>query len=593
LPQLKIHLLGLPYIEFDDEEIDISRRKAFALLAYLAITGKQHSRDFISATLWSDYEPERARAELRRILNTINKTAVGKWMIIDRKIMNLQQNDDLWIDVVEFNKLLDKEPTPEILSEAIQLYRGDFMRGFTISGSSEFDDWQSLQTQTLQQMLIRALEQLVNHQIKKQEIDGMIASLQRWLEIDPYYEIAQRQLMRAYTVAGQRAAALHQYESFRSLLKRELDLSPQEETTVLYETIKANRPIQLHEKAPPVFGNMPPMPTLIVGRDETIKDLKTRIGIYNGESNKQKAPLNVIQGWPGIGKSTITAMLAHDPDVHDYFVDGVLWTSLGQTPNIFSEMMSWANALKIEGANNIKTVEELSTRMTALLRDKRILLIVDDAWEASHAIPFNVGGQHSATIVTTRMNDVAQALVVKPEEIYKIPILTDSHSLELLRVLAPDAIEQNPDEANDLIHDLEGLPLALQVAGRLLRAEMNLGWGVSELLVELREGAKLLSAQAPVDRIDNTHQTTPTIHALLQKSTDLLNEEIRERFALLGAFAPKPASFDLDAMKAVWLLDDPRLTIRELVERGLLEPFSGRFQMHALLVMHARSMFTA
>ena len=35
-------------------------------------------------------------------------------MTIDRKIMNLQQNDDLWIDVIEFNKLLDQEPTPEI-----------------------------------------------------------------------------------------------------------------------------------------------------------------------------------------------------------------------------------------------------------------------------------------------------------------------------------------------------------------------------------------------------------------------------------------------------------------------------------------------
>ena len=585
-------MLGLPFVEYKDEEIDLSRRKALALLAYLAITGKQHSRDFISATLWSDYEPERARAELRRILNTINKTAISDWMVIDRKSISLQQNDDLWIDVVEFNRLLELEPTPEILSEAIELYRGDFMRGFTISGSSEFDDWQSLQTQTFQQMLIRALEQLVNHQIKSQDIDGMIASLQRWLEIDPYYEIAQRQLMRAYTVAGQRAAALHQYESFSSLLKRELDLSPQDESTMLYESIKANRPVQLHEKAPPVFGNMPPMPALIVGRDETTKDLKTRIGIYNGDATKQKAPLHVIQGWPGIGKSTITAMLAHDPDVHEYFVDGVLWTSLGQTPNLFSEILSWANALKIDGADSIKTVEELSTRMTAMLRDKHMLLIVDDAWNASHVMPFNIGGQNSAMIVTTRMNDVAQALAVKPEEIYKIPILSDDHSMELLRVLAPKAVENNIAGTRELIHDLEGLPLALQVAGRLLRSEMSLGWGVSELLAELRQGAKLLSAQAPVDRIDNTHQTTPSIRALLQKSTDLLAEEIRERFALLGAFAPKPATFDLEAMKAVWLTDDPRLTVRQLVERGLLEPFDGRFQMHALLVMHARSMFT-
>jgi hypothetical protein len=32
--------------------------------------------------------------------------------------------------------------------------------------------------------------------------------------------------------------------------------------------------------------------------------------------------------------------------------------------------------------------------------------------------------------------------------------------------------------------------------------------------------------------------------------------------------------------------------VRTLVERGLLEPAAGgRFQMHALLVMHARTMF--
>lgn len=593
MSQLNIYLLGLPYIEHDGERIELNRRKALALIAYLAITQKSHSRDFIAATLWSDNEPDRARAELRRILNTINKTPIGDWMQIDRKTISLTNNNKLWVDVLDFTQLLDNDPPPKILAQAIDLYRGDFMRGFTIAGSSEFDDWQSLQTQTLQQMLIRSLEQLVHHRIKAQDIDGTIASLQRWLEIAPYYEIAQRQLMRAYAVAGQRAVALHQYESFTSLLQRELDTSPQEETRQLYDTIKANRPVQLQEHIPPIFGNLPPMPTLVVGRDETLKSLKTRLGILGDKSIRERTPLHVIQGWPGIGKSTITALLAHDMDVHDYFIDGVLWTSLGQTPNLFSEMLNWANALDIDGLDSVNTVEELSTRMTALLRDKRMLLIVDDAWEASHAMPFNVGGQHCTMIVTTRMNDVAQALAVKLEDIYKLPILSDDHSLELLKVLAPEAINQNPDEAQELIHDLEGLPLALQVAGRLLRAEMNLGWGVSELLAELRSGAKLLAAKAPVDRIDNTHHVTPSIRALLQKSTDLLADDMRERFALLGAFAPKPATFDLDAMKAVWLLDDPRLTVRNLVERGLLEPFDGRFQMHALLVMHARSLFDA
>ena len=82
---------------------------------------------------------------------------------------------------------------------------------------------------------------------------------------------------------------------------------------------------------------------------------------------------------------------------------------------------------------------------------------------------------------------------------------------------------------------------------------------------------------------------------LLKQSTDRLDEATRDRYAYLGAFAPKPATFDLDAMQAVWLADDlkdAKTTARNLADRGLLEPIigTGRFQMHAVLVLHAKSL---
>ena len=46
----------------------------------------------------------------------------------------------------------------------------------------------------------------------------------------------------------------------------------------------------------------------------------------------------------------------------------------------------------------------------------------------------------------------------------------------------------------------------------------------------------------------------------------------------------------MNAMVAVWEVDDPRPTIRALVDRGLLEQVDQRFQMHSLLVMHAREL---
>jgi hypothetical protein len=61
----------------------------------------------------------------------------------------------------------------------------------------------------------------------------------------------------------------------------------------------------------------------------------------------------------------------------------------------------------------------------------------------------------------------------------------------------------------------------------------------------------------------------------------------------LAAFAPEPATFNIAAVKAVWLIDDPKPIMRELLDRGLLEHISGtdRYWMHALMVMLAKTLF--
>jgi NB-ARC domain len=251
----------------------------------------------------------------------------------------------------------------------------------------------------------------------------------------------------------------------------------------------------------------------------------------------------------------------------------------------------WAEALHLISPGQVPQLETITAQLNAVLRDKRMLLIIDDLWHVEHAAPFKVGGHACALVMTSRLNDVAQALAPTSYDLYRLPVLADESALELLGILSPETVVSYPDEARALVGDLEGLPLAIQVAGRLLQNEARLGWGVSELLAELREGAGLLTAQAPGDMIGAGRDTTPTITALLKRSTDSLDPEMRERFAYLGLFAPKPATFDLQAMAVAWDLNDPRPTVRVLVNRGLLEPVSGgRFQLHALLALHARSL---
>jgi NB-ARC domain len=303
--------------------------------------------------------------------------------------------------------------------------------------------------------------------------------------------------------------------------------------------------------------------------------------------------ITAVRGWPGVGKTTLAAAVAHDPAIGAAFPDGVLWAALGKNPGIFAELATWCRALGVPDLAGAKSVQELSAQLAALLRNKRMLLIVDDVWDARDTAPFNVGGHRCAILVTTRLPEVARTIAPTAGDVYVLGVLSDENTLILLRQLAPEVVAGAETASLELVHALEGLPLAVQVAGRLLHAEASYGLDVTQLLADLREGVQLLSQDAPLDRVDSATGVTPTVAVLLRKSTERLDEHTLERFAYLGAFVPKPATFDAGDMKSVWKVDDPVPTIRTLVDRGLIEPAgSGHYWMHALLVAHAQSFLT-
>jgi hypothetical protein len=222
-----------------------------------------------------------------------------------------------------------------------------------------------------------------------------------------------------------------------------------------------------------------------------------------------------------------------------------------------------------------------------------MLLIVDDIWEPAHALPFIQAavGTRCAVLATTRVTGVAEALTRDEKRIYYLEVLTEDNALKLMRNLIPDIVEQYPRQCGELVHDLECLPLALHVAGRLLKAEAKIGFSVTDLIKEIRDGARLLPEPAPLDRAEGNK--IPTVQALLKRSTDALDEHTRDCFAFLGVFAPKPATFDFNAMKAVWDEENPKPIIKNLVSYGLLERVGdGRFQIHDLLVQHARTLLS-
>jgi len=597
--ELRLYLLGVPRIEFQGKPIKLDRRKGLALAAYLALYTQPQSRDTLVDLLWPELDREHGRSALRSALSSLTMSVASNWIDGDRATLTLRRTS-VWCDASEFTRLLSEieahnhppdvgcEQCAALLKQAAALYAGDFMSGFSLKDSINYDDWQMEQREWLRREFADVVRRLSVYHADLRQFGQAIKYAQRWVATDPLHEAAQRQLMRLYAANGERSEALRLYKQSVDLLDEELATPPADETKALYEAILNG----LGERAAtavicPVTWVLPPLPSLMIGREDVVREIKQRLGI-GGEQR----PVTVIQGWPGVGKSTVVAMLAHDRDIVERYPDGVLWVSLGEAPSLISGISIWADALGLSEPARMRKVEELSAQLTSVLRDKRALLIIDDVWQIEHAAPFRVGGHACAHLITSRLNDVATALAPTAFDLFRLPVLTDQAALELLHKLSPETVSQYPDDARALVRNLEGLPLAIHVAGRLLHSEARLGWGVRELLTELGDGTGLLGAQAPSDM--RMADISPTVAALLKRSTDALDTETRQRFALLGLFVPKPATFDLAAMGAAWGLPDPRATARLLVGRGLLEPISGgRFQMHALLVLHARSLIAA
>jgi DNA-binding SARP family transcriptional activator len=102
MSKLELFLLGSPQVEIDGIPIELERRKAMALLAYLAVTEKSHSRDTLAALFWPEADQSRARTVLRRNLWTLNKALGDGWLDISRETIGIDSNPHLWIDVNQF-----------------------------------------------------------------------------------------------------------------------------------------------------------------------------------------------------------------------------------------------------------------------------------------------------------------------------------------------------------------------------------------------------------------------------------------------------------------------------------------------------------
>ncbi|MGB0385119.1 MAG: tetratricopeptide repeat protein [Ardenticatenaceae bacterium] len=269
--------LGLSLLGGFEADLDGEPTTAFGtdkvrgLLLYLAVeANRAHRRDALAGLFWPEKPDRTARKSLRQGLVMLRRAlddreAEVPFLLVTRQTVEWNPASHWTVDSVLFAQLVavDGPLTGDDileLEQAVALYKGDFLAGFSLSGCSEFEEWVRQERESLHQQMLVALERLTAYYESQQEHVKTIEYAQRQIALEPWREEAHRQVMRALANSGGRNQALAQYKTCRRLLWEELALEPHPETTALYEQIRTTR------RSLPMMGQ----PTTGLGLQEAV-----------------------------------------------------------------------------------------------------------------------------------------------------------------------------------------------------------------------------------------------------------------------------------------------------------------------------------
>ena len=351
-------------------------------------------------------------------------------------------------------------------------------------------------------------------------------------------------------------------------------------------------------------GVVPTRNPKLVGREDLLRALIERLTAFGAGTASEGEHVVSLQGMPGIGKTVAATAVVYSPDVQRAFADGIHWMTVGKNPDLLNIIHKRCRDLGIPDrvVERCPTAHEAAGRVRqyCLRSRKRVLFVLDDLWQPSHVNLLMMAGGGCATLVTTRLQTIVEEFVPSGNR-FRPSLLVEGDALELLKARAGnEVVERHLEACRELVRRLQGLPLALVVAARMLDRCVGRGHSVEALLQDLRERTeKLLSEPAPPDVAQFLGEIkNPNVVALLQKSTDELDDDTFRCFALLGNATPsKEATFDLARMASGWGLSRERAqaVADTLIGHGLMDRAGEllgepRYYIHDLLLQHAKTL---
>jgi DNA-binding SARP family transcriptional activator len=256
---LRIHLFGHPRVFVtsgrpggDTPAALPAPNKVLLLAAYLLLNRQQPVlRDHLAYTMWPDATESEARANLRRHLHLLRKQLPDPpnddtpWVLTTHQTVHWNPDATVWLDVAMLEDFDANTADETDWARLLDAYGGEFLSGL-------YDDWVLSERYRLEQRFIQLLHQRLGIQKQHGDWAGAARTAHRILSLDPLSEEPYRELMELHYRAGDRAAALAEFDKCQAMLAREMATEPMPETLALRQAILSG------EALPPIADVSPP-----------------------------------------------------------------------------------------------------------------------------------------------------------------------------------------------------------------------------------------------------------------------------------------------------------------------------------------------
>lgn len=582
MARLDLSFLGTFRVTLDQHPLTSFRSaNNQGLLAYLALrSDRPVSREVLAALLWPDESADDAHNNLRQAIFRLRQLlgdgedGGAPFLTVTRQTAQFNSDSDHSLDVGQFLRAIEAHD----LDAAAAAYSGELLHGFTCD-SLEYESWLRLERENLHQLALEAMFEAARDHLAAGRLDKAQAAARRQLVLEPWREPAHRQMMQAYALTGDRAAAVAQFETCRRTLRTELGIEPSQETIALLDEIKSGRFGRMATDEtirPPARTrhNLPADATPFIGREIELAAIGRLLA---GERQR----LVTIVGPGGMGKTRLA--LAVGLSLLSQFEDGVYFVDLAPVEQPEEIAPAIAAALEYKPPD---PALELKSQLFGFLGRRNLLLILDNFEQIPNGAA--VAGEilrscpSVALLITSR-----ERLNLTSESRYELGGLeypatlsaVDAMDYTAVRLFVDsgrrarpgfDLTASNVADVVRVCRLVRGMPLGLILASGWLEILKS-----AEIAAEIESGLEFLSAD-----MADLPERQRSMRAVFDRSWQALSPEEQAVMARLsifrGGFTREAAGNVAGASLRVLL---------SLVNKSLLQRRAedGRFDMHELL----------